>query len=300
MNGVLEIIPAGVAAAAVVTAAAVTLLVAGITWREAWAGVAGGGRRWTWGPVFLLAVLAGDQILTTVKTAFSFGIIPPTPQTVGLVAPLLNAQPLLTYGALGILLLFPAHTLWTARGGKEGGPTQAGASGNAAQKRLRRAVLRRRRRLAVAGLVATVSVVLVLAGRGVVERYAQAAESLSPAQPVMAEGGRVRVPTENLEAGEMSRYGYEAKDGTEVRFLVVHKGSQVYEAVLDACTICGPAGYYQKGENDVVCRACDVPINVPTIGFPGGCNPIPLESEPVPQGLAVNAGQLEDATGKFR
>ena len=48
-------------------------------------------------------------------------------------------------------------------------------------------------------------------------------------------------------------------------------------AALDACQICGAAGYRQEGQN-VVCRNCGAAIYIPSIGETGGCNPIPVKS----------------------
>ena len=53
---------------------------------------------------------------------------------------------------------------------------------------------------------------------------------------------------------------------------------------FDACEVCGNAGYYERG-SQVVCKRCDVVMNINTIGFKGGCNPIPLAYE-------VNGGNL--------
>ena len=44
---------------------------------------------------------------------------------------------------------------------------------------------------------------------------------------------------------------------------------------MDACEICGPSGYFER-KDDVVCKLCDVVMNRGTIGFKGGCNPIPF------------------------
>ena len=44
-----------------------------------------------------------------------------------------------------------------------------------------------------------------------------------------------------------------------MRFLVVKKpAGNAYGLGLDACEICGIAGYYERGDEDVVCRRCDV------------------------------------------
>lgn len=37
-------------------------------------------------------------------------------------------------------------------------------------------------------------------------------------------------------------------------------------------------GYYERND-DVVCKRCDVVMNKSTIGFKGGCNPVPFEYE---------------------
>ena len=59
-----------------------------------------------------------------------------------------------------------------------------------------------------------------------------------------------------------------------VRWIVVRKpNSASYGVGLDACEVCGNAGYYERG-GLVVCRRCDVVMNTNTIGFKGGCNPI--------------------------
>jgi uncharacterized membrane protein len=52
--------------------------------------------------------------------------------------------------------------------------------------------------------------------------------------------------------------------------------SSSYGIGLDACDICGETGYYEKNDQ-VVCNRCDVVMNINTIGFKGGCNPIIID-----------------------
>ena len=60
----------------------------------------------------------------------------------------------------------------------------------------------------------------------------------------------------------------------QIRFIVIKKpNSSSYGIGLDACDICGETGYYEK-DGQVVCNLCDVVMNINTIGFKGGCNPI--------------------------
>ena len=78
----------------------------------------------------------------------------------------------------------------------------------------------------------------------------------------------------SLAPGELHRYGVDV-DGTPVRFIAIKLGSGEIVAGLDACVICGDKGYSQSG-SEVFCRHCASIINPPTIGQPGGCNPIPI------------------------
>ena len=91
----------------------------------------------------------------------------------------------------------------------------------------------------------------------------------------------VRIPVTqvddyNLHAFEMHRSGSAGK-APRVRWIVIRKpASAAYGVGLDACDVCGSAGYFQRGDT-VVCKRCDVVMNTNTIGLAGGCNPIPLE-----------------------
>ena len=65
----------------------------------------------------------------------------------------------------------------------------------------------------------------------------------------------------------------------EIRFIVIKKpNSSSYGVGLDACDICGEAGYFER-EGQIVCKRCDVVMNINTIGFKGGCNPIVIDYE---------------------
>ena len=66
--------------------------------------------------------------------------------------------------------------------------------------------------------------------------------------------------------------------------LIKKPNSSAYGIGLDACDVCGETGYYEKN-GQVVCNLCDVVMNISTIGFKGGCNPIVIPYE-------VNNGQI--------
>jgi uncharacterized membrane protein len=84
-------------------------------------------------------------------------------------------------------------------------------------------------------------------------------------------------------------------NGTNVRFLVIKKSDGSWGTALDACRICGWAGYRQDGQN-VMCRNCASAIYIPTIGQAGGCNPVGFVSHVQGNELVIELGELQEAT----
>jgi uncharacterized membrane protein len=83
-------------------------------------------------------------------------------------------------------------------------------------------------------------------------------------------------------------------NGTVIRFLVIHKQNGDFAAALDACQICGTAGYRQEGQN-VICRNCGAAIYIPSIGESGGCNPIAVKSRVEGGQVIVDVSALANA-----
>ena len=83
--------------------------------------------------------------------------------------------------------------------------------------------------------------------------------------------------TYETTAGYKTSTGYETQGGVGVRVIAIKKpNSSAYGVGLDACDICGTTGYYER-DGQVVCSKCDVVMNINTIGFKGGCNPIVID-----------------------
>ena len=80
-------------------------------------------------------------------------------------------------------------------------------------------------------------------------------------------------------------------NGTSLRFLVLHKPDGSWGTALDACMICGWAGYQQDGSN-IICRNCASAIYGPSIGQPGGCNPVAVPAQVEGQDLVMDLSAL--------
>ena len=157
---------------------------------------------------------------------------------------------------------------------------------NPAEHRKNKAKWRNRRRWAICVLVC---IVISIGTVTALKAHATAGPQLSPSEECIVDGDYVYVPLEQVEDGHLHRFTYtteagialpngkESAGGVGVRFIIIKKpNSSAYGIGLDACEICGQTGYYER-DGQVVCKLCDVVMNINTIGFKGGCNPIPIE-----------------------
>ena len=102
------------------------------------------------------------------------------------------------------------------------------------------------------------------------------------------------------EPGVATETGYTTTGGVGVRFIVIKKpGASAYGIGLDACEICGETGYYER-DGQVVCKLCDVVMNINTIGFKGGCNPIPFEYSVEDGSIVVDPAELAQFEKTFK
>jgi hypothetical protein len=166
---------------------------------------------------------------------------------------------------------------------------------NPAERRLARAANRSRVRFARATLGAYVGIVLAATLGAAIDSQEP---ELSPPEEFEIVDGRAVIPLDRLEDGHLHRFAFTASDGTEVRFIVIKKNGVAYGVGLDACEICGATGYYEKA-GKIICRLCDVVMNIATIGFKGGCNPIPLDHTVEDGTLSVALADLESSAEVF-
>lgn len=128
--------------------------------------------------------------------------------------------------------------------------------------------------------------------------YARSLTSLSAAVPITVTNGAARIPVSQVSDGNLHRFSIES-EGTTVRVIVIERPDKSLAVAFDACQICGPQGYYQKGPN-VICRHCSSAIFIPSIGTKGGCNPVPLNALVEGNDLVIPAQALFGGVRLFK
>lgn len=220
--------------------------------------------------VTLVTTILVRHLISLLQLGMTLGYIPVTPVLVSVVAPAINTYSPLLFYALVLLVAVQVLLAWLG-------------SRKPAQKEYKNPALKRKslaeyrnllRWLAVTGvLILTMGAFL-----GVGHVYSNKKIKLSPSAPVQVENGVITIPVTQVNDNKLHRFSYITPNNVAMRFIVVGKGNGLFGIGLDACDICGVVGYYERGDN-VVCMNCDVIINKQTIGFPGGCNPIPFPNK---------------------
>ena len=181
--------------------------------------------------------------------------------------------PLVRHEVFFLLAIFALPLLALAMPGN-GTTTAPAAAPNPAAERLRRAEARRALRARVAACALGVAALSLL---GIDVAYSQPPEISAPVHLEADAQGRVSVSTSDLSDGDLHRYAVKIGD-REVRFIALEIAPGTTVAAFDACVICGAEGYVKEGP-EILCRHCHSAVYPPSIGQPGGCNPIPVEFE---------------------
>ncbi len=168
---------------------------------------------------------------------------------------------------------------------------------NPAQLRKLRARNRSHRRAAVGMLLCLAMCVVSMS---VIKAYDNREIALSEPETYEVADDRILVSMESVSDGHLHRFEYRTANDVNVRWIVVKKpGSASFGVGLDACDVCGNAGYYEDN-GKVICKRCDVVMNINTIGFKGGCNPIPLSYEAADGNLIFRIADLEAGEREFK
>ena len=203
-----------------------------------------------------------------------------------------NNRSVFLFLGIGIAALLPLVSFFFKNAGQE--PERPGL--NPAEIRKQKAAMRRLYRYCGLAVVLLGFGVFALTGLKAWDRREVA---LSPPEPFTLLGEEIVIPIERIEDGRLHRFAWNASDSTEVRFIVIKKSASAWGVGLDACDICGNTGYYERRDG-VICKLCDVVMNKSTIGFKGGCNPVPLAYTVREGAMIVQTGDLENEKGRFK
>lgn len=248
--------------------------------------------------LFLLYALplSGELLLSLIK----LGVLPLQTVLLSYIARVTSLQTLLPFAALTGLAALGAVGLWQWLRPLKAA-LQTAEAGNPQRKASAQYLLARRWHLAHLLLV-----VLTLQPGLYWHLVASRPPQLSAATEVhIAADGKVHIPVSAIRDGNLHRFAWVAPDGKVVRFIVINRYPQQlkFGVAFDACLLCGDQGYIQEG-NQIICVACGVHIFIPSIGKPGGCNPVPLEAwqlagDGEKQELLISRQELENGTAYF-
>ena len=158
----------------------------------------------------------------------------------------------------------------------------------------------RREKMWMTGVVVTSFLFIFLSSAEFI--YAKSTTALSATNPVTLVGQQVTVPTSQITDDQLHRFGVHVDDGQghapEVRFLLFKKPDGHIVSVADACSICGPVGFY-IGSQGITCKMCASPLNAASMGQVGGCNPIPLKSTEANGQITIAAADLKALAPRF-
>ena len=235
----------------------------------------------------ILMIVAFQLALTGVHEISEAMWIPSSKREMALIGPIVRNDVFFFVVILGAAALLVLRE-WLAIAPRE--PSEA--QGNEAERRRWEWERRKQRRWMFAAAFTCLAVVLVLTADFI---YARAAAAQPPARLLAARGDQVRIPLAELSDANLHFYSADV-NGTVVRFLVIRKPGG-WGTALDACMICGTAGYRQDGSN-VICRNCASAIYIPTIGEAGGCNPVGVPSWVEGDELVIELPALAEAATK--
>lgn len=239
--------------------------------------------------IFSMLVRGITQLNVIVSRLYSLKIIPKNSTVFVITAYITNNARIFDFALMAVLIIVPV-ILWLQN------IKITESYRNNAEFRKIVYNMKRRRHLAQFFLFVMIINILSLS---VIKTYANREVPLSAPEDYKLENGHIEITLDSVSDGHLHRYVYEARDGKKVRFIVVQKSQGSYGVGLDACEICGPSGYFERN-NEVVCKLCDVVMNKGTIGFKGGCNPIPFEYKVHDQKIKIDIEVLENLSYVFK
>ena len=237
----------------------------------------------------VIAVFIARQLLWVLQIGLGRNLLPRSPFIVGFTIDWLNRSQWFMFALMAVGAVCAAVVYLKNRLGR------FTAANPALLRKLKAAARRQRRWCAVLGAALIVALLSVTVGAA----YENQEVVLDPPREIQVADGRILIPVEMIDDGKLHRFKYTASDGTEMRYIVIKKNETAYGVGLDACDICGASGYYERNDQ-VICILCDVVMNKSTIGFPGGCNPVPLGYRVEDGHMRIETKDLEKDVWRFK
>ena len=234
----------------------------------------------------ILILVAIQLALTGVHELSEAMWLPSSKWEMAIVGPIVRNEVFFFTVILGAAALLALRE-WMAAGRQVPAPES-----DAAERRRQEWERRKQRRWAFASAFTCTAVILILAAEFAYTRVTAAVEAHS----VQAANGEVRIPLGEVSDSNLHVYSVD-DNGTSLRFIVIRKPNGSWGTALDACLICGMAGYRQDGSN-VICRNCSSAIYIPTIGQAGGCNPVGVPSRAQDGSLIIDVSALAAARSR--
>ncbi len=237
----------------------------------------------------LLALFILQQLIILGQILLGRGLLPRYDWALDAIIFLLDNARLTFFSLTGILALLSAILWWRSRRARVEG-------GNPAEKRKCRSLMQARIRWSK-GCLSLLAVGLLLLTVG--SYYDNKKVELSPPLAVEVTDGKILLPLAMVGDGALHRFVYTSRSGVNIRYIVIKKSETAYGVGLDACDVCGAGGGYYERKGQVVCILCDVVMNKSTIGFAGGCNPVPLPFRIESGRLIIDIESLEAEELRF-
>ncbi|HEY4687839.1 MAG TPA: Fe-S-containing protein [Anaerolineae bacterium] len=241
---------------------------------------------------FVLMVLVARLAAGSLHEFFEVGLLPSTPSLLAVIGFIVKDSTstliLIALVTLPVLTMLPEMRLRPEVLAELPNETRP-------ERRQRLATLYRSRNWQAALVSVTLATVLPLGTAA----YAIGRAGYRPEpQAVTVRADRmVHIPVESLAPGQLNLYFYQGAE-VNVTFMVIKRDEADIAVALNACGICPPRGYHQEG-SVLICDNCNAPINVESVGMPGGCNPIPLSASLAGVEVLIAAADLEGAKGVF-
>ncbi|HLB27776.1 MAG TPA: Fe-S-containing protein, partial [Dehalococcoidales bacterium] len=240
----------------------------------------------------VLLILAARLIGGSIHEFAEVGILPMSRSVMQVLGFLVRdrASSLLMMGLITVPIIM---VLWDFRQANKATPA---IDGTAAEQRKARASQRMQKTWQLSLIGTTLVIVVAIASQAFAP-----SPFLDPApQPVTAVGDRIEISTAGWAPEALQKF-VTSIGGTEVRFLAVKLKDGDIATSVDACQICGAKGYMQeKNGNIVICKVCNAPIPMNSIGQGGGCNPLPLPSSMSGNTLSIPLKGLQSQVERFQ